>query len=310
MAITKSGNEKRPGERIILGAIVLKPKAKGHVAYFKTAANSLDDFERRGIARMKTFYLVIALLLQIQFAISGSPNITLTTCSKIKAADPKAESGVYTIRLPSGFHKVYCEMAINGGGYTFLRHDSLSRLTKAGMSLLFTKPRNVLLRISNPNGAQPYTVIRQYTNTGGLSVQISSYIGYTQPSNHHLGPYIFLGTLPAASARNNNMQGFYSNDKSVAFRNCDKNPNAYFAFFSNPKENAPSSYLTSDNIFERQGVAVKWRGTARRPYSGRRMPLDYFLFTELFFGGCGCYTSSDRWLTANNPAVGTAIGIR
>eukprot|EP00794_Sanderia_malayensis_P010074 gene10074-11103_t len=259
---------------------------------------------------MKTFHLIIALLLQIQFAFSGSPNLQLTTCSKIKAADPKAESGVYTIRLPSGFHKVYCEMAINGGGYTFLRHDSLSRLTKADMRLLFTRNYDVLLRISQPNGAQPYTVVQQYRRTGGLSVQINSYLGYTRPANSHLGPYIFLGMLPAAFARNKNTQGFYSNNKPVTFKNCDGNPNAFFAFYSNPKEKATSTSHANTPVYEKGGVAVNWRGTARRPYSGRRMPLDYFLLTEVLFGGCGCYTSSDRWLTSTNPALGTAIGLR
>eukprot|EP00794_Sanderia_malayensis_P010073 gene10073-11102_t len=251
--------------------------------------------------------LWIAFVLVVQFM--SCSNAKFTSCSQIKTLIPSRESGVYTIHLPSGFHEVYCEMAINGGGYTFLRHDSLSRLTKADMSLLFTKPRNVLLRISNPNGAQPYTVIRQYKNTGGLAVKASSHHGYAGPVNTNLGPYIYLGIPP----RNRNTQGFYSNNKAVVFRYCGRyptHPNAYFAFYSNPKEKVPSSYHASNNVYERRGVAVNWRGTARRPYSGRRMPLDYFLLTEMHFGGCGCYTSSDRWLTSTNPALGTAIGLR
>ena len=81
-------------------------------------------------------------------------------------------------------------------------------------------------------------------------------------------------------------------------------------FLSNPQEKEPNRSHKGNPVYEQQGVAVDWRKTARRPYSGRRMPLEYFLLTEMHYGGCGCYTSSDRWLSSVTPALGTAIGLR
>ena len=119
-----------------------------------------------------------------------------------------------------------------------------------------------------------------------------------------------MGITPAANARNNNQQGLKSNNHDASFRNCNSNPNAYFAFFPNNKEVEPSRYHQRTSTYERQGVSVEWRYTAVRPFSGRRIPLEYFMFTEMHFSGCGTYSSSDRWLTATIPALGTAIGLR
>ena len=68
----------------------------------------------------------------------------------------------------------------------------------------------------------------------------------------------------------------------------------------------------SNLVNEKSGVALNWRNSAKRPASTRRIPVDFFLFTEMHFGGCGCYTSSDRWLLSDtvNPAFGTAIGLK
>ena len=219
------------------------------------------------------------------------------------------QSGIYKIHLPSGKHRVYCEMGINGGSYTFLPFESLASLTESDLKVLVTDRRDVLMRISQPNGAQPYTVIRQLQNTGGLSIQVNSYKEHTKPLNTHLGPYIFIGTLPASHARNEHKHGFISNGIPVTFKNCN-GKDFFFAFFSNPYEKAPANGHASDLVYERRGVAVDWRGTAKRPPSGRRMPLDFFLFTEIHYGGCGCYTESQRWLNAVHPALGTAIGLR
>ena len=222
-------------------------------------------------------------------------------------------SGIYQIKLPSGCYKVYCEMGINGGGYTFIPPSIVSKLLSEDMFYLLNQTNladDVLLRISQPDGSQPYTVVKQFTNTGGMAVLLNNFEGYTKPQNEFLGDYILLGITPAANARNNNQQGLKSNNQDISFRNCDKNPNAYFAFFPNDGEVEPSRYHQQNSIYERQGVSVDWRRTAVRPFSGRRIPLEYFMFTEMHFGGCGTYSSSDKWLTATVPALGTAIGLR
>ena len=222
-------------------------------------------------------------------------------------------SEIYEIRLPSGSFEVYCEMGINGGGYTFIPPSIISQLQSGDIFYLLNRmdlASNVLLRISQPDGSQPYTVVEQFTNTGGISVLLNNFKGHTEPLNEFLGNYIFLGMTPAANASNRNMQGLKSNNQDVSFRNCDSNPNAYFALFPNDQKIETSHYHRENLVYERQGVSVEWRRTAVRPFSGRRIPLEYFMFTEMHFGGCGTYSSSDKWLTATIPAHGTAIGLR
>ena len=222
-------------------------------------------------------------------------------------------SGIYQITLPSGCYKVYCEMGINGGGYTFIPPSIVSKLLPEDMFYLLNKANvtdDVLLRILRPDGSQPYTVVKQFTNTGGVAVLLSNYEGYTKPLNEFLGDYILLGITPAANAANGNEQGLKSNNQDVIFRNCCGSRNAYFAFFPNNREVEPSRFHKGNSVYERQGLSVDWRRTAVRPFSGRCIPLEYFMFTEMHFGGGGTYTSSDRWLNAKVPALGTAIGLR
>ena len=59
------------------------------------------------------------------------------------------------------FYQVYCEMGLNGGGYTFLSPAALSRLTKSDISEIFTNPSMFLLRARMTDGTQPYAVLRQ-----------------------------------------------------------------------------------------------------------------------------------------------------
>ena len=234
------------------------------------------------------------------------------SCRSIKARYPQALSGVYTIRISTGTLQVYCEMSINGGAYTFLSIEGVAQLRRNDLRHLVRDKKTVLLRISNPDGTQPYTVIQPLKNDGVLSVQLSQHVNYNAPVNRHLGPYLYLGTLPKSEANKKTKQGFRSNRKEVSFINCDGNPNSHFAFIPNTQEKTPSRYHINNPIYEKRGVAVDFRASAKRPPSARRMPLDFFHLTEMTFGGCGCYTSSDRWLNPGtvHPALGTAIGLR
>lgn len=59
-------------------------------------------------------------------------------------------------------------------------------------------------------------------------------------------------------------------------------------------------------IYESQGVAVDWRNSGVPSYGHRQLPNNFIFLTEVHFGGCGTYTSSDRWI----DALGSAIGLR
>ena len=103
-----------------------------------------------------------------------------------------------------------------------------------------------------------------------------------------------------------NILGFQSNGAPLRYTSCDGFNANLFAFLPNLSGLAASNYHSNNLIFERQGLAVDWRKSAVQPPSGRTMPNEFFFLTEVHMGGCGCYTSSDRW----TDALGTAIGFR
>ena len=96
---------------------------------------------------------------------------------------------------------------------------------------------------------------------------------------------------------------------TIQFRNCNANPNSLFAFMPNHSLKLPSDHHTDpDLVYENSGVAVDWRSKATSiTHPDRMMPNEFFFLTELHFGGCGCYTSSNRWRDGFHA---TAIGIR
>ena len=238
-----------------------------------------------------------------------------STCQEIQDQEVGAVSGVYKIHpLPSAEPiEVYCEMAVSGGGFNFLPR-SLTKRSDAQqiVNALFKDKENVLLKLQKKvDRSESYTLIQphpSFANTD-FGVFVNSYSGYTAPKNEFMKDYIFFGIIPESAARNNNIQGFRSNGDTVQFENCDKNPNSLFAFMPNRNLQTPSSYHGDNLVYESSGVAVDWRSKGI-PITNpdRMMANEFFFLTELHFGGCGCYTSSDRWAKFGYHA--TAIGIR
>ncbi|KAL9978875.1 hypothetical protein ACROYT_G016456 [Oculina patagonica] len=232
--------------------------------------------------------------------------------------EPNAVSGVYKIQpLPNTDPiLVYCELAseiIGGGGaFTFLPR-SLTRRSDAQLivNALFRDRKNVLLKLQKKGDrSEHYTLIQPHPNFANVNfgMRVNRFDGYTRPQNDFMKDYIFLGILPASTARHKNIQGFKSNGANIQFRNCDANPNSLFAFLPNHNHQTPSSYHGSNLVYEDRGVAVAWRQQAKDITDpDRMMPNEFFFFTELHFGGCGCYTSSNRWKDGFHA---TAIGIR
>ena len=225
------------------------------------------------------------------------------TCKFLKEVGKK--SGTYKVLLPSGIFQVYCEMDINGGVYTFISKNTRSRIQQSDIDIIFTDRSHVLLRLLKPDNHQPYTIIQQYIDTGGVSVQVNAFVNYTQPRNHALSDYLFLGLLPKKHSHRYQTEGLMSNGVNLTFRNCDGNPNSYFAFFSAEVQIAQNSGPFNDGSLD-----SRWRTSAIYPNPQLTMPAEFFMFTELHFGGCGCYTESSRWPSWPNAANATAIGLR
>ena len=95
------------------------------------------------------------------------------------------------------------------------------------------------------------------------------------------------------------------NDVNITFTNCDGNPQSHLTLFGDFGELKPSTYLFDvvspfcSRLFSSLEVNP----------SHRVMPVDYFAFMEVHFGGCGCYSQTD----GRNSIEGTfsaAIGFR
>jgi hypothetical protein len=234
----------------------------------------------------------------------------LGSCLAIKRIERGAPSGEYIIQTSAERKiKVFCEMGLNHGGYTFLRPTDLARLTNGEVQAMFNDKKSFLMRVRKASGSQPYAVLNQLPQyaSSPLKLGLNDNAGYATAVNvPHLGkPYLYYGFIPVDRANNNNEQGLLVNGHYVRFRNCDKNPNSYIALFPNFSEYAPTNYLYSIQF----PFCDRFYSLFINPPSGRVMPNGYFTFFETHWGGCGCYSQSDSRL--NRFGIeSAAIGFR
>jgi hypothetical protein len=227
--------------------------------------------------------------------------------------DDAAPSGLYDLSLDKGkgkkLERVYCEMGLNGGGYTFLNPYHVSIMSDSELQEMVTDRRNVLMRVRMTNGTQPYAVLQQLNifNDNFLNISLHNNVGYTEPVNvGKLGnEFLYFGFIPASKARAKTVQGIKTNGKELTFTNCDSNPNSYIALFPNHKERMASSY----------SFDIKWDmflnlvASMRQNPSSRVMPEDFFMFLEMHHGGCGIYTQTDTRYSIGG-VISAAIGFR
>jgi hypothetical protein len=236
-----------------------------------------------------------------------------TSCKEIKKRDKSAPSGFYDIALNKRKKmqkvQVYCEMGLNGGGYTFLSPDDISVMTDSELQEIVTDRSNVLMRVRMANGNQPYAVLRQLDSyrRDPLKISLHNHAGYTRPANvATLGnEYLYLGFIPAKKARAKTFQGIKVNSRQLKFKNCDANPNSYIALFPNQKERNPTKYAFGGkwNMFRNLVASM------RQNPSSRVMPEEYFMFLEMHQGGCGIYTQTDKRYSIGG-IISAAIGFR
>ena len=138
-----------------------------------------------------------------------------------------------------------------------------------------------------------------------LKIGLNENAGYANTQNGAIigSPYLYFGFLPVVNASNTNVQGLKANGAGVTFSNCDKTPNSQITLFPNFKERAPSTYSYA-TVWP---MAAQLFGKALPNPSARVMPDYYFMFTELWWGGCGMYTQTDGRLAC---ILSTAIGFR
>jgi len=242
--------------------------------------------------------------------IQEATRVTAESCKSIQMINPEAPSGYYKLitRDKKTIFEVYCEMEVNGGGYSFLQPQALSVLTDADVQNIFTDKRQFLLRFIKCDATQPYTVLSQlptYTSVS-LKLGLNQNTDYATPQNvAYLGqPYLYFGFLPRSIAANRTVQGIQTNQQNLTFQNCDSNPNSYIALFP---------YFKEKNPVQRSDHGYQWcKGlylSAVNSQSSRLMRMDYFMFNEIHMGGCGCFSQTDQYQKMD-CILGAAIGFR
>ncbi len=225
-------------------------------------------------------------------------------CKEIQSANSTAKSGIFYLASSVGLLEAYCEMEIDGGGYTFVPWTSLSQ-SSSMLQDIYNDTSKILFRLISRNNSQsqPFVLTTQLSiySSKPISILENSYAGYTKPINVNVGSYVFIGFLPASFANvNGQIQGLGANGVQVNFTNCFGNPNSYFALFANLNPTSTSGYTAGSGIFN------TWKAKAIAHPSGTYMTVNYFYFTEMHQGGCGGYAQSDKW----SDYYGVAFGMK
>lgn len=133
-----------------------------------------------------------------------------------------------------------------------------------------------------------------------MKLGLSNFDDYKGPyERDFLGkPFLFLGFLPEEEASKKSVQGLLVNGRRNAFKNCNGNPNSLIALFPNFNELPPSKKRQPGPVCRKI-----FKYLIRNP-SRRVMPVEYFMFGEMSFGGCGCSRQSTSFPEVRGMAIG------
>jgi hypothetical protein len=88
------------------------------------------------------------------------------SCAEVLKDDEQAPSGEYYLANKAGdlYFKAYCEMGLNGGGYTHLHPSAFDVLTDDDVQAIFNDTESFLLRVQRTNSKQTVGVLKQHSN--------------------------------------------------------------------------------------------------------------------------------------------------
>ncbi len=224
----------------------------------------------------------------VDTAASGVQLTAPTTCA---AGDlPTGETFILVPDSDLRWYRVWCDAETSGGGWTLFHPDDLGQLGFDPDDLR-EDMEQVLVWIERNDGVQFTTLMEQLPQFDVHDV--------TTSANSRFVNVVFIPTNVANVQ--GATQGIRSNGSNLTFTNCDANPNSYLRFFQTGE---PLSTNTSSNDYR---MSYQWRDTKVGAVSP--IPTDFFGLTEFHQGGCGTFSTSNRW-AAYDGTTGAALGIR
>ena len=91
------------------------------------------------------------------------------------------------------------------------------------------------------------------------------------------------------------------NGQQVTYTSCDGNPNSYLSLFPNVNNLTPLSYYGGLKVYTQMMNAME--------KSAVYLPVEYFMFLETRWGGCGTYAQAGAG-QSNTGVIGVAVGFR
>ncbi|KAL3837328.1 hypothetical protein ACJMK2_022693 [Sinanodonta woodiana] len=227
------------------------------------------------------------------------------SCEDIYKHNIKSQSGVYSIynRINQPY-QVYCEFH-QAYGYTFVAANTS---VAVNIDDLHTSSDHVWVRFLRNNHAQTQTKVEQisiFKSRYQLSLQYSKNDGYATPLNANLGPYLYLGFLPASEASHNGAtQGYRANGVDYTFSNCDGNQNSYLAFVFNPNNRPHNEYHKTccNTPLIHQIVDTSTPATFN-------IPEYFYSYFEMHMGGCGGYGVPEEFVNVRGAALGMRFNV-
>jgi len=252
-------------------------------------------------------------MVNCSLATESDFDVIAITCMHMKQANARTPSGIYTINLRNGkSFQVYCEMGLNGGGYTFLSPQSMVDLTDGDVQEMFTDRSNFLLKLRLFDGRQPFVVLSQISHFSDvpLMLGLSQHNGYRETANEPVfrlsTPYLYFGFLPDVITLNTTVTqwGLNTNGNERIYPKFPGGKN-YFALFPGFQEgvhwdSGTMSYTLCQQIFQSSAMPTP---------SGRLLPEDYFMALEVQWQQY-CLASSNSENLNNLGVSNAAIGFR
>ncbi|XP_052767928.1 uncharacterized protein LOC128208409, partial [Mya arenaria] len=186
-------------------------------------------------------------------------------------------------------------------GYTYIAKSTAGDLDLRPLYTDTSTVRILHTRINGDQHSADVTQIDRYQSIP-LSVQLTKNDGYKGIQNTNMSPYMFVGFLPKGEASQKTEQGWKVEGTEFKFKNCDANPNSYFAVLFNGANTGYTRYPGSYN--SRQ---FAWKNLAKAVANGQKL-TDNFLseFYEIHFGGCGGYSTG----AMDSDVKGVAVGLK